>query len=51
MVDAINVTGDEALVADAIGAYRQASVDVPVVFPSPGAQRARMRWTRCCRRR
>jgi hypothetical protein len=33
MVDAINVTGDEALVADTIGAYRRAGVDVPVVFP------------------
>jgi probable F420-dependent oxidoreductase len=33
MVDAINVTGDQALVADTIGAYRRAGVDVPVVFP------------------
>jgi probable F420-dependent oxidoreductase len=33
MVDAINVTGDQALVAATISAYRQAGVDVPVVFP------------------
>jgi probable F420-dependent oxidoreductase len=33
MVDAINVTGDPALVAATVGAYRQAGVDVPVVFP------------------
>jgi alkanesulfonate monooxygenase SsuD/methylene tetrahydromethanopterin reductase-like flavin-dependent oxidoreductase (luciferase family) len=33
MVDAINVTGDRALVAATIGAYRRAGVDVPVVFP------------------
>ena len=33
MVDAINVVGDEALVRDTISAYRQAGVDVPVVFP------------------
>jgi hypothetical protein len=33
MVDAIDVTGDEALVRDTISAYRRAGVDVPVVFP------------------
>jgi len=33
MVDAINVVGGPALVADTIGAYRRAGVDVPVVFP------------------
>jgi alkanesulfonate monooxygenase SsuD/methylene tetrahydromethanopterin reductase-like flavin-dependent oxidoreductase (luciferase family) len=33
MVDAINVVGDEALVADTIGGYRRAGVEVPVVFP------------------
>lgn len=33
MVDAINVVGDQALVASTIGAYRRAGVDVPVVFP------------------
>jgi len=27
------VVGDEALVRDTISAYRQADVDVPVVFP------------------
>lgn len=33
MVDAINVTGDPALVAATIAAYRKAGVEVPVVFP------------------
>lgn len=33
MVDAINVVGDQALIASTIGAYRRAGVDVPVVFP------------------
>ena len=33
MADAINVTGDQALVAATIGAYRRAGVDVPVIFP------------------
>lgn len=33
MVDAINVVGDQALVAATIGAYQRAGVDVPVVFP------------------
>jgi probable F420-dependent oxidoreductase len=33
MVDAINVTGDPPLVAATIAAYRQAGVDVPVIFP------------------
>jgi probable F420-dependent oxidoreductase len=33
MVDAINVVGEAALVADTISAYRQAGVDVPVIFP------------------
>jgi hypothetical protein len=33
MVDAINVTGDRALVTATIGTYRRAGVDVPVVFP------------------
>ena len=33
MVDAIDVTGDEALVRDTISAYRRAGVDIPVVFP------------------
>jgi probable F420-dependent oxidoreductase len=33
MVDAINVTGDPALIAATICAYRRAGVDVPVIFP------------------
>jgi probable F420-dependent oxidoreductase len=33
MVDAIDVTGDEALARDTISAYRRAGVDIPVVFP------------------
>jgi alkanesulfonate monooxygenase SsuD/methylene tetrahydromethanopterin reductase-like flavin-dependent oxidoreductase (luciferase family) len=33
MIDAINVTGDQALVRDTISAYRRAGVDVPVIFP------------------
>jgi probable F420-dependent oxidoreductase len=33
MVDAINVTGDPALVTATISAYRRAGVDVPVIFP------------------
>jgi alkanesulfonate monooxygenase SsuD/methylene tetrahydromethanopterin reductase-like flavin-dependent oxidoreductase (luciferase family) len=33
MVDAIEVTGDEALVRDTISAYQRAGVDIPVVFP------------------
>jgi probable F420-dependent oxidoreductase len=33
MVDAINVTGDQALVAATVGDYRRAGVDVPVIFP------------------
>ena len=33
MVDAIDVVGDEALVADTVTAYRQAGVDVPIIFP------------------
>jgi alkanesulfonate monooxygenase SsuD/methylene tetrahydromethanopterin reductase-like flavin-dependent oxidoreductase (luciferase family) len=33
MIDAINVVGDQALVASTIDAYRRAGVDVPVVFP------------------
>jgi hypothetical protein len=33
MVDAIEVVGDEALVADTITAYRRAGVEVPVIFP------------------
>jgi probable F420-dependent oxidoreductase len=33
MVDAINVTGDPALVAATVGTYRRAGVDVPVIFP------------------
>jgi probable F420-dependent oxidoreductase len=33
MIDAINVVGDQALVARTIGAYLRAGVDVPVVFP------------------
>jgi hypothetical protein len=33
MVDAIDVTGDEALVRDTISAYQRAGVDIPVVFP------------------
>ena len=33
MLDAINVTGDPALVTATISAYRRAGVDVPVVFP------------------
>jgi probable F420-dependent oxidoreductase len=41
MVDAIDVVGDETLVADTITAYRRAGVEVPVIFPltwgTPGA--------------
>jgi probable F420-dependent oxidoreductase len=33
MIDAINVVGDQALVAATINAYRQAGVEVPVIFP------------------
>jgi probable F420-dependent oxidoreductase len=33
MIDAIDVVGDQALVADTIGTYRRAGVDVPVIFP------------------
>jgi probable F420-dependent oxidoreductase len=33
MVDAINVTGNRALVAATVSAYRTAGVDVPVIFP------------------
>ena len=33
MLDAIQVVGDEVVVAAAIDSYRQAGVDVPVVFP------------------
>jgi hypothetical protein len=33
MVDAIDATGDEALVRDTISAYQRAGVDIPVVFP------------------
>jgi probable F420-dependent oxidoreductase len=33
MVDAIDIVGDQALVASAVAAYRQAGVDVPVIFP------------------
>jgi alkanesulfonate monooxygenase SsuD/methylene tetrahydromethanopterin reductase-like flavin-dependent oxidoreductase (luciferase family) len=33
MVDAINVTGDQALVAATISAYWRAGVEIPVVFP------------------
>jgi alkanesulfonate monooxygenase SsuD/methylene tetrahydromethanopterin reductase-like flavin-dependent oxidoreductase (luciferase family) len=33
MVDAINVTGDAALVAATVAACRRAGVDVPVIFP------------------
>jgi hypothetical protein len=41
MVDAIDVVGDEALVAATVTAYGRAGVEVPVIFPliwgSPGA--------------
>jgi hypothetical protein len=49
MADAINVTGDRALVAATIGAYRRAGVEVPVIFPltwgaaGPGALEATLR--------
>jgi probable F420-dependent oxidoreductase len=33
MLDAIQVVGDEDLVADTITAYRRAGVEVPVIFP------------------
>ncbi len=33
MLDAISIVGDEKLVARAVAAYREAGVDVPVVFP------------------
>jgi Luciferase-like monooxygenase len=51
MVDAINVTGDPALVAATISAYRRAGVDVPVVFPLTWGAAGRTHWTRPCRRR
>ena len=41
MLDAISMVGDEKLVASAVAAYREAGVDVPVVFPVvPGDGRA-----------
>jgi 5,10-methylenetetrahydromethanopterin reductase len=41
MLDAISIVGDEKLVAVAVAAYREAGVDVPVVFPVvPGRGRA-----------
>ena len=41
MLDEISIVGDEKLVASAVAAYRQAGVDVPVVFPVvPGNGRA-----------
>ncbi len=33
MLDAISIVGDEKQVASAVAAYREAGVDVPVVFP------------------
>lgn len=33
MVDAINVVGDDTLVAGTVSAYRRAGVQVPVIFP------------------
>jgi hypothetical protein len=33
MIDAIQVTGTSELVAVTVTAYRQAGVDVPVIFP------------------
>ena len=33
MLDAISIVGDEKLVASAVAAYREAGVDIPVVFP------------------
>jgi 5,10-methylenetetrahydromethanopterin reductase len=33
MLDAISIVGDEKLVASAVAAYREAGVDMPVVFP------------------
>lgn len=33
MLDAISIVGDEKLVASAVATYREAGVDVPVVFP------------------
>ncbi len=33
MVDAIQVVGDESLVADTLAAYRRAGIEVPVIFP------------------
>ena len=33
MLDAISIVGDEKLVASAVAAYREAGVDVRVVFP------------------
>jgi hypothetical protein len=35
MVDAIDICGDAATVGDAVGAYRDAGVDVPVIMPLP----------------
>jgi 5,10-methylenetetrahydromethanopterin reductase len=41
MLDAISIVGDEKLVSGAVAAYREAGVDVPVVFPVvPGRGRA-----------
>src|SRR5262249_20876496 len=33
MLDAINVTGSEQTVSDTVAAYREAGVQVPVIFP------------------
>ena len=35
MVDAIDICGDAATVGDAVSAYRDAGVDVPVIMPLP----------------
>jgi alkanesulfonate monooxygenase SsuD/methylene tetrahydromethanopterin reductase-like flavin-dependent oxidoreductase (luciferase family) len=51
MVDAINVTGDQALVAATVGNYRRAGVDVPIIFPLTWARRATTRWSRHCAQR
>jgi alkanesulfonate monooxygenase SsuD/methylene tetrahydromethanopterin reductase-like flavin-dependent oxidoreductase (luciferase family) len=48
MLDAISMVGDEKLVASAVAAYRQAGVDVPVVFPVVPETAERRRWSPRC---
>jgi alkanesulfonate monooxygenase SsuD/methylene tetrahydromethanopterin reductase-like flavin-dependent oxidoreductase (luciferase family) len=49
MLDAISIVGDEKLVASAVAAYREAGVDIPVVFPVvPRNDRTERRWNPPC---